>query len=101
MDMDLKHYILDEAHTPVVTDLTTWAVWMRDATRWRVKSEEVQGAHLSTIFLGLDHRYGAGPPLLFETMVLGGPLDQEQERCSTWAEAEAQHEAMKQRILAA
>jgi len=56
--------------------------------------------HVSTIFLGLDHRpWGAhGPPILFETMVFGGPLDQEQERYGTWEEAAAGHTAMVARV---
>jgi hypothetical protein len=47
---------------------------------------------VSTVFLGLDHSWGFGPPMLFETMAFwqeeGG---RQQERCSTWAEAEEQH----------
>lgn len=58
------------------------------------------GAYVSTVFLGLDHRFGQGEPLVFETMVFGGPLDQEQERYSTWDEAEAGHKAMVERVKA-
>ena len=32
--------------------------------------------------------------LLFETMVFGGKFDGAQRRCSTWEQAQAQHEAM-------
>jgi hypothetical protein len=46
---------------------------------------------VSTVFLVMNHNHFGGPPILFETMVFGGPMDQEQRRCSTWAEAEAQH----------
>lgn len=46
---------------------------------------------VSTIFLAIDHRRSDGPPILFETMIFGGPFDQYQERCSTWEEAEAMH----------
>lgn len=49
---------------------------------------------VSTVFLGLDHRYGDGPPLLFESMIFGGPLSGEQRRYSTKAEALAGHEAL-------
>jgi hypothetical protein len=31
-------------------------------------------------------------------MVFGGPLDQEQDRCTTWDEAEAMHAAMVARV---
>ena len=43
--------------------------------------------HISTVWLGLNHQYGDGPPLIFETMISGGSLDQYQERYSTKNEA--------------
>ena len=46
---------------------------------------------VSTVFLW-------GHPLLFETMVFGGKLDQEQKRYSTWEEAERGHAAMVERV---
>ena len=56
---------------------------------------------VSTVFLALDHSFGrAGPPLLFETMVFGGKLDGEQERCATWDEAEKMHAKYLARVLA-
>ena len=50
---------------------------------------------VSTVFLVIDHSWGFGPPLLFETMAFwyeNGAC--EQERCSTWAEAEERHAKM-------
>jgi hypothetical protein len=47
--------------------------------------------HVSTVFTGLDHQWRDGDPLLFETMIFGGPLDQEQDRYSTWEQAERGH----------
>ncbi len=52
---------------------------------------------VSTVFLTYDHGW-PGCPLLFETMVFGGPLDGRQERYGTWAEAEAGHAAMVRRV---
>jgi hypothetical protein len=49
------------------------------------------GVEVSTVFLGLDHAWGKGPPMLFETMIFGGEHDQYQERCSTWEQAEEMH----------
>lgn len=52
---------------------------------------------ISTVFLGLDHRYGGnGPPIVFESMAFGinGESDLECKRYSTWNEAIAGHEAM-------
>lgn len=65
----------------------------------RVALDDINGATVSTVFLGIDHRYGPdGPPVLFETMVFGGELNQEQERCFTWDEAEMMHARMVERV---
>lgn len=72
-------------------DLMEWARWMEDANR-HVRVEKKGDVRVSTVFLGLDHSFDDGPPLLFETMIFGGPHDGFQERCSTWEEAEKQHQ---------
>jgi uncharacterized protein YjbI with pentapeptide repeats len=68
---------------------------------WKEYLEKVLpalGVYISTVFLGLDHQFGNGAPLLFETMTFaedGAPIGFDQticERCSTWEQAEAQHE---------
>lgn len=83
-------YIL-EGHKVVPVDLMTWARWFEKAER-HVASDMIGEVQVSTVFLGLDHRFGDdGPPLLFETMIFGGEHDQYQERCSTWEQAEAMH----------
>jgi hypothetical protein len=53
---------------------------------------------VSTVWLGLDHGFGSGPPVIFETMVFGGPLDQEMERYCTWESAVTGHEFMVMRL---
>jgi hypothetical protein len=87
-----SHYIL-EGHTPKpVEDTLDWGRWFESADR--VVKQEMIGAHyyVSTVFLGLDHQWSGGPPLLFETMVWADGENVEfQERCSTWNEAEAMH----------
>ena len=96
-----EHYILD-GHTPVRADLLTWATWYEAAGEARRVAVTGDGdVRVSTVFLGLNHQWGAGPPLLFETMVFGGPLDQEMERYSTWDEAEAGHREMVRRVTEA
>lgn len=92
-----KHYILD-GHNVKEANLSEWAKWYETTDR-RVKRETVGGSDISTVFLGLDHRFsGDGPPIIFETLVFGGPLDQEMERYSTWEEAEAGHRAMVEKV---
>jgi hypothetical protein len=82
------HYILD-GKLPRKVDLMTWAEWYAKA--YRHVADTMKGnIRVSTVFLGLDHQWGNGPPELFETVIFG--CDKEwQERCSTWEEAEAMH----------
>lgn len=47
---------------------------------------------VSTVWLGLDHNYSGGPPLIFETMIFGGPNDGDMWRYATEEEAKAGHE---------
>jgi hypothetical protein len=50
-----------------------------DFTYRRVAYETIgDGIEVSTVWLGIDHQWGAGPPLFFETMVFVGldePID--------------------------
>lgn len=93
-------YILD-GHEPKPVDLMTWARWFesnRDTRHVAVTDHPL--GKVSTVFLGLDHSFGArGAPLLFETMVFGGAMDGEMDRYATWDEAEAGHAAMVARVL--
>jgi hypothetical protein len=92
------YYILEGRET-IACDVMTWARWFEDNTsKRRVAADTIGEAKISTVFLGPDHAYEEGPPLIFETMVFGGALDQETERCSTWEQAEAQHAAMCERV---
>lgn len=86
-------YILD-GKTPVhEPDFMKAARWFETANRV-VARTTVNGLLVSTVFLGIDHSFGGGPPSLFETMVFGSSgeeIEDYTERCSTWDEAEAQH----------
>lgn len=87
-------YILDDDNRPVrAPNFMDGARWM-EANQHRkiVKQETIGAANVSTVFLGIDHNWGDGAPVLFETMVFGGEHDQFQDRCCTWKEAEAMHE---------
>ena len=60
----------------------------------RVGSTQVGQVWVSTVWLGLNHSYGSGPPLIFETMAFGPHSWAELfvDRYSTEAEALAGHE---------
>lgn len=86
-----RYWILN-GRTPVQEDLLVWAAWFENDDNRRVAETCLGNVLISTVFLGIDHRFfGNGPPLLFETLVFGGPLNDEQTRCSTWEQAETAH----------
>lgn len=96
--MSDKYILTDDGRVKPAT-LLEWAKFFESDKRM-VQRETVNGADVSTVFLGLDHRFGDdGPPLVFETMVFGGLLDQSCERYSTLDEAKAGHKAMCERVL--
>ena len=80
----------DRAGVPI--DMKRWGQLQRDVAYCRVDLDEIGGASVSTVWLGLNHEYGDGPPLIFETMIFGGPHDEAQWRHSTEEEARAGHQ---------
>jgi hypothetical protein len=94
------YYILMD-RLPVAVDLETWSRWFATADR-RVAQDRIGPVRISTVFLGLNHNMRAtGEPVLFETMIFGGPLDDYQWRYATYADAERGHsEAVTQAKIA-
>jgi len=79
----MTHYKLEGKEAVKCASLKEWAEWFEKSNR-RVATVIKDGVRVSTVFLGLDHRYGEGPPQLFETMIFGGEHDEFQERYETW-----------------
>jgi len=99
----MDQYVL-EGKTPVRVDFYEFIKWTDEQHEARpshkhVDSTTKDGVRVSTIFMGLDHSWGGGVPVLFETMIFGGEHDGYQERCSTWAQAEAMHKAACERAF--
>ena len=100
------HYILQGKLAVPVRDVLEWGRWFETADR-KVARTTVGPVDVSTVFLGLDHSFGDGPPLLFETMVFdsdGGVTDWAGldicERYPSWEEAEKGHKKVCQRVQA-
>ena len=92
------HYVLEGKETKEVGPYQ-WAAWFGVARNRQVALDKISDeVRVSTIFLGLDHQLGDGPPLLFETLVFEGTLDGEMMRYSTWDEAETGHKEMVERV---
>lgn len=87
----LGMYIL-EGKMPVFCDeIKVWGQWFEDREKSRVSRTTFGEVRVSTVFLGLDHSFGVGPPILFETIIFGGESDGYQQRCETWDQAEQMH----------
>ena len=57
-----------------------------------IEEDMIGDVRISTVFLGIDHNLsGVGKPLLYETMVFNGPMDQYQERWETEDQARKGH----------
>ena len=77
------YYILDEDDQPVkCEDVLKWGAWIQTANR-TLKVDHFPGdIRVSTVFLGMDHGWGSGTPVLWETMIFGGEHDQDQWRAA-------------------
>ena len=88
------HLFTLDGHTPVPCfDVLEWARWFETANRIVRRDTLTPHGMVSTVFLGADHAFGGGAPILFETMIFGTTLDGYCERCSTWEQAETMHAA--------
>lgn len=82
-------------------ELMEWAKIVETPGARKVAETKLSGGvRVSTVLLGLDHSFGGGKPIIFETMVFGGKLDQEEDRYATRQEAENGHRAMVNRVRA-
>lgn len=94
-----RYYILDGHYPKAVDDMMEWAMWFEGFENRRVAKTEIGEVTVSTVFLGLDHSFSNGPPVLFESMVFEGPLDGETRRYSTWRDAEIGHEELVRAVV--
>lgn len=62
-------YILKEGKIAECHDIKEWAEFIENPKNKRVDYTEVGDCYVSTVFLGIDHGFGSGEPLLFESMV--------------------------------
>lgn len=90
----MRRYILDEDGQPTLCDdLVQWAEWYRNEDR-TVAFDQIGAVRISTIFLAINHAIGPGEPILYDTLVDGGPLDRRRDRYATREDALAGHARM-------
>src|SRR5688572_9385973 len=91
MNNQLHRYVLRGREVVLEPDLQRWGEWMTRADRRVALTEVTSWLRVSSVFLGLDHQFGQGPPLLFESMVFADEESLAMRRYSSWAEAEVGH----------
>lgn len=87
-----RHCILVNDKPVRENDLIKAMTWLTDERRRVALTDIADGIRVSTVFLGLDHSFGGGPPVLWETMIFGGNLDGHQERYTHIDHARNGHE---------
>jgi hypothetical protein len=83
-------------------DAWTWPHWVPGHEAQRVLLTKLPDLYVSTIDVGFDPRGedAPGPPLRWETLVLGGPLHRYEELHASREEAIERHEQLVQTCLA-
>jgi len=84
-------FMLDQNRTPIlVEDIIQWGRFLEQDRR--VDLTIINGASISTVFLGLDHGYGDHiHPVLYETMVFSRNEDEPCWRYTSEEEARIGH----------
>lgn len=65
----MTRWIIKDGIAVPEPDLLTWSRWYEKERDKYQRVDEVLGIRVSTVFLGLDHSFDHGEPVLWETMV--------------------------------
>lgn len=97
----MSYYYLNPDKTYRQCDVFDW-INQFEHMDMHVGSDMINGFHVSTVCLGINHAWFGGPPLLFETMIFDNKDDRSniyQYRYSTWDEAVEGHKHAIQWVL--
>ncbi len=102
----MPFFSIDAKGTISVCNLWQWAYLNNFKSKRRkialteIKTDAVKVA-ISTVFLGIDMGFACfgGPPILFETRIIGGEYDGDTQRYSSYQQANAGHTEMVRRAF--
>jgi hypothetical protein len=101
--IDREYYILDADGEPQPCDLLTWGKWF-NIHNTTVANDQVGEARISTVFFGVDLRLVSGidngQPVLWETMIFGGPYHLHGYRYTSERAALEKHAALVAQLRA-
>jgi len=94
-------YILDNENNPVKATDLEYSEWCKDYSNRKVIGKtNIAKSFISTVFLGLDHSWDGGLPLLWETMIFSDDEnDLFQERYTSQESAVYGHERAVMAII--
>ncbi len=101
----MMFYFLNEDKTYRPCELDEWSNQFENMSIQGVRhvaEDFINGCHVSTIWLGMNHNYFGGVPLLLETMVFDTPHsghDIYMKRYTTWEQAVEGHKKAVQWVL--
>ncbi|MFZ1529012.1 MAG: hypothetical protein WAT19_09695 [Ferruginibacter sp.] len=95
----MDNYILDENDCPRFVTMEEYRNWhdnipeeVQTGIGFTLARDEEGDKCVSTVYLGMDHSFGSGPPILWETMIFcDGENDQACERSRNRKEALQTH----------
>ncbi len=77
----MKYILNDQGEVEACSDVLEWAKWMATHDPTIARDHVTDQVRVSTVFTGFDYGWGlGGAPVLFETMIFGGPYDRWQDR---------------------
>jgi hypothetical protein len=98
-----RFYILDADGEPQPCDVLTWGAWFETHDK-HVADDVVGETRISTVFFGVDLRLVGGidhgQPVLWETMIFGGPCHLHHYRFTSERAALAKHTALVAQLRA-
>jgi hypothetical protein len=106
----MDFYILDEQDRPLLVNQTEYDRWhkslpddiMKTSFGFTLARDETKGVCVSTVYLGMDHGYGEGLPVLWETMVFtDDERDGYSERATSRSEALESHRKFCEKYIGA
>ena len=86
------YYVLDDNNVPILEDADKFVKWIIEPKNRRIAETKVGAKIVSTVFLGIDHGFDGGPPVLFETIVFGGEGSSYMQRYCTYEGALEGHD---------
>lgn len=95
---DDNYLFILKGRTPEPT--TNYVGWGEALKRLRASDGHIVGRWIhetitvSTVFLGMNHAFAPGAPMLFETCVVHPGISEVVQRYPTWEQAEAGHKMM-------